>query len=235
MALFDLEVLMKGKRIFYCEVAYFVGLVVLAFGTAFMERADFGISMVVAPAYIIHLKVSEYLPFFSFGMSEYVFQAILMVALSLVMGKVKKSYFLSFATAILYGFILDAAMKLVSFFPFTGIVWQIAFYISGLIICAIGVSLLLHTYFPPEAYELAVKELSRKFNTSIGRIKMVYDCCSCVLAIVLSLCFFSSFVGVKWGTIVCAIVNGWLIGRIGGFLEKKFVFKDALPWREKLQ
>ena len=76
--LFDLEVLMKGKRIFYSELAYFIGIFVLALGTAFMEKADFGISMVVAPAYLIYLKVSEYVPFFSFGMSEYVFQAFLL-------------------------------------------------------------------------------------------------------------------------------------------------------------
>lgn len=225
---------MKGKRIFYSELAYFIGIFVLALGTAFMEKADFGISMVVAPAYLIHMKVSEYLPFFSFGVSEYVFQAILLVLLSLVMGKLKKSYFLSFVTAFLYGTVLDIAINLVASFPYTGIMWQIVFYIAGLIICAIGVALLLHTYFPPEAYELVVKELSPKCNISIGKTKMIYDCCSCVFAIVLSLCFFNSFVGVKWGTIVCAIFNGWLIGKICDFLEKKFIFKDAFSLREKL-
>ena len=34
---------MKGKRIFYSEAAYVLGILVLAVGTAFMERADFGI------------------------------------------------------------------------------------------------------------------------------------------------------------------------------------------------
>jgi len=225
---------MKGKRVFYSESAYFIGILVLALGTAFMEKADFGISMVVAPAYLIHVKMSEYVPFFSFGMSEYVFQAILLVLLSLVMGKCKKSYFLSFATAFLYGTVLDAAITLVAFIPYTGIVWQMVFYIAGLIICAIGVALLLHTYFPPEAYELVVKELSTKYNTSIGKTKTTYDCCSCVFAIVLSLGFFHSFVGVKWGTIVCAIINGRLIGKICGFLETNFIFKDALSLRKKL-
>ena len=60
---------MKTKKIFPSELAYLVGIVVLAFGSAFMEKADFGMSMVVAPAYLIHLKVSQYLPFYSFGMS----------------------------------------------------------------------------------------------------------------------------------------------------------------------
>ena len=98
---------MKGKRTFYCELAYIIGIVVLAFGTALMEKADFGMSMIVAPAYLLHLKVSEFLPFFTFGMSEYVFQAILLILLSVILRKVKKSYFLSFVTAIIYGMILD--------------------------------------------------------------------------------------------------------------------------------
>ena len=76
---------MKRKRIFYCEPAYFLGIVVLAFGTALMEKADFGMSMVVAPAYLMHLKISEYVPWFSFGMSEYAFQALLLILLSVVM------------------------------------------------------------------------------------------------------------------------------------------------------
>ena len=44
------------KRIFYTELAYFLGLLILAVGTAFMERANFGVSMVVAPAYLLHLN-----------------------------------------------------------------------------------------------------------------------------------------------------------------------------------
>ena len=225
---------MKGKRTFYCEAAYFLGLLILAFGTALMEKADFGMSMVVAPAYLIHLKVSQYLPFFTFGISEYVFQAAVLVMISLVMGKAKKSYLLSFATAFLYGTVLDAAIWLVALFPCSGIVWQVVFYVAGLVICSIGVAFLLRTYFPPEAYELAVKEFSQKFKMTIGKTKTIYDCCSCLLGIVLSLCFFGAFVGVKWGTIVCAVVNGWLIGQISRFLENHFTWKDALPLREKL-
>ena len=226
---------MKGKRLIYSELAYFIGIIVLALGTAFMEKADFGISMVVAPAYLIHLKVSEYVPFFSFGMSEYVFQAVLLIFLSLVMGKFKKSYLLSFATAFLYGTILDLAISLVALFPYAGLVWQIVFYVAGMVICAIGVALLLHTYFPPEAYEFVVKELSQKFHAPVGKTKTIYDCCSCLFAITLSLCFYKSFVGVKWGTIVCAMVNGWLIGKISGFLENHFILKDGLSLRNKLQ
>lgn len=225
---------MKGKRTFYCEIAYIIGIVVLALGTALMERANFGMSMVVAPAYLIHLKVSEFLPFFSFGMSEYVFQAFLLIVLSLTMRKVKKSYFLSFATAFLYGIILDATMGVVAWFSLEGIIWQITLCTAGLFICAVGVALLFHTYFPPEAYELFVKEFSTKFNMTISKTKTIYDCCSCALGVILSLCFFGKFIGIQWGTIVCAVVNGWLIGRISNFLDDTFSFQDALSFRDHL-
>ncbi len=226
---------MKGKKVFYCEMAYLIGIIVLAFGTAFMERANFGMSMVVAPAYLIHLKVSQFLPFFSFGMSEYVFQALLLLLLSITTRSVKKSYLFSFATAFLYGIVLDLVMGIVSLFPYTGIAWRIAFYIVGMITCSVGIALLFYTYFPPEAYELVVKELSEKFNAPISKIKTVYDCCSCAFSIILSLCFFGTLVGVNWGTIMCALINGWLIGQISRFFEAKFAFKDALPLRNKLR
>lgn len=219
---------MKEKRIFYRELAYVVGIFVLALGTVFMEKADFGMSMVVAPA------VSQFLPFFSFGMSEYVFQALLLVVLSVVMRKVKRSYLLSFVTAFVYGVVLDAVMHLLPLTQLQGIGWQIVLYILGLVTCSLGIAFLFHTYFPPEAYELFVKELAQTYHWTISKTKTVYDCCSCILGVILSWCFFGTFVGVKLGTVRCALVNGWLFGRISGFLGKKFEFRDAFPWEKQL-
>ena len=225
---------MKGKRIFYCELSYFLGVVILALGNTFMERASFGLSMVVAPAYLLHLKVSEFLPFFTFGMAGYTLQVFLLIGLSIVMRRVKKGYFLSFLTALLYGFVLDGWMALIALVPFTGLVARLVFYAVGLVVTAFGVSLLFHTYFPPEAYDLIVRDLAQKFGKPIGRVKTIYDITSLVVSVSLSLCFFGAFVGISWGTIVCAALNGFLIGRFGKLLEKHFDFKDALPWRDKI-
>ena len=38
---------MRSKRVFHSEAAYFAGLIILVVGTAFMEKADLGMSMVV--------------------------------------------------------------------------------------------------------------------------------------------------------------------------------------------
>lgn len=106
-----------NQKTFYTEIAYLLGLLILALGTAFMERADFGVSMVVAPAYLIHLKVSEVLPFFSFGMAEYTLQAVVILAMILILRRIKLSYFFSFVTAVLYGLTLDGAMALIALLP----------------------------------------------------------------------------------------------------------------------
>ena len=226
---------MKKERIFYSELAYVIGLAILAFGNALMEWADFGMSMVVAPAYLLHLALSPVFPFFSFGVSEYVFQALLLILLSLVMRGFKKSYLFSFFTALIYGFLLDFFISIVALFPFRGIPFQVLFFIAGMAICSIGVALLFRTYLSPQAYDLMVKEIADKFNLPLAKTKTVYDCCSCLLAIILSFAFFGfgEFVGVKAGTLVCTLLNGFLIGRAGAILDRLFIFRDALPLRNR--
>ena len=222
---------MKKRRLFYSELAYLIGIFALAVGTAFAERADFGLSMVVAPAYLVHLKVSEYLPFFTFGMAEYTLQALLLVILALIMRRFRVSYLFSFVTALFYGLTLDLLMLLISFFPGEAILMRLIFHILGLLLCSIGVSLLFHSYISPEAYELFVKELSFKLGKDINRVKTAYDISSCLIAVVLSFIFygFGHFEGVKFGTVFCALINGTLIGLISCFFEKRFEFVDRVP------
>ena len=226
---------MRTKKTFFSEAAYILGLVVLALGTAFMERADFGLSMVVAPAYLLHLKISQVFPAFSFGMAEYTFQALLLLLLSLAMGRFKPLYLLSFATAVLYGFTLDGALWLAGLLPPLGWMGRLLCYLIGMLLCAVGVALLFHTYIPPEAYELFVKELAARTGADIHILKTAYDCVSCLVGILLSFAFFGlwHFEGVKAGTILCALVNGFLIGRCGKALESLFVFQDAFNWRKR--
>ncbi len=83
-------------------------------------------------------------------------------------------------------------------------------------------------------FDEKVKEISEKYRLPLGKVKTIYDCCSLILSIVLSFLFFKTFVGVKWGTVVCAVLNGFLIGKIGSFLESKGVFRDGFPWRDKI-
>lgn len=222
------------KKTFYTEMAYVLGIVILALGTALMEKANFGMSMVVAPAYLLHLKLSQMLPFFSFGMAEYTLQAAILLLLVLVMRRFKISYLFSFCTAVIYGFALDGVMLITAGLPAEAMALRVAYYLLGMLLCSIGVSLLFHTYIAPEAYELFVKEVSAKTGMDIHRFKTLYDCVSCGIGVLLSFSFFGlwHFEGVKLGTILCALVNGSIIGACTRFFETRFAFEDALPYRK---
>lgn len=219
---------MGKKKVFYTELSYVFGLVIMAFAAAFTEKADFGMSMVVAPAYILHLKISQFLPWFSFGVAEYFFQGVLILITIVVMRKFKLSYLFSFVTAVIYGMLLDGAMYVISGLPENTFLLRTLWYVLGMVFCSFAVSLFFHTYLSPEAYELIVKELANKFGLNINKVKTAYDCLSTVVGIAMSFAFFGFgvFEGVKLGTVVCALINGALIGRFSKLLEHFFTFEN---------
>lgn len=221
------------KKTFYTEAAYIAGIAALAVGTALMEAADFGVSMIVAPAYLLHLQLSQTLPFFTFGFAEYTIQGLLLIAMCLVLKRFKVSYLFSFATALIYGTLLDLSMLVAALIPTGSVIVRIVCFFGGFLMCTAGVSLLFHTYISPEVYELFVKELSEKFGVDLYKFKTGYDCMSLVAAIVLSFVFFGfgHFEGIGWGTLVSAALNGFLIGRFTVIFEKRFEFADGLKFR----
>ena len=218
----------------YIEWAYVLGILGLALGTACMESSNFGVSMVVAPAYLLHLKISERLPFFSFGMAEYMLQGVLLIAMSLFMRKFKFHYLFSFATAVLYGFALDGCIALVAHLPTELMAVRVVCFVGGFLFCAAGVSMMFHTYISGEVYELFVMEVSGKLGKDIHAFKTGYDIVSCLIGIALSFLFFGfgHFVGIKWGTVVCTLLNGWTVGRFTHLFEKHFEFKDGTGLRK---
>lgn len=227
---------MKQKKVFYSEFSYLLGLIIMAFAAAFTAKADFGMSMVVAPAYILHLKLVQYLPWFSFGVAEYVFQGFLVLITVVIMRRFRLSYLFSFATALLYGTALDAAIRIIAAIPADSFALRLVWYAVGTVFCSFAVSLFFHTYIAPEAYELIVKEVANGRKLNINKVKTAYDCISVVIGIAMSFAFFGFgvFEGVKLGTVFCALFNGFLIGRFSKLLERFFVFRPALPFLQKI-
>ena len=218
------------KPVFYTEIAYFLGLFLLAFGTALTTYGGFGISMVVAPAYILHLYLSQFFPFFTFGVAEYTLQAVMFLVMLLLLRKVRLSYFLSFLAAVLYGFALDCSLAIIALFP-QSLPLQLAMYVLGIIICTGSISLLFSTYLPPEVYEIIVKELAAKLKKPASTVKTVYDFSSLMISVVLSLLFFGTLRGIGIGTVVCAFIYGILIRLFTRLYNKLFVFQDRFPLR----
>ncbi|WP_246240434.1 DUF6198 family protein [Anaerocolumna sedimenticola] len=182
------------KKTFYTEIAYICGIITLALGTALMEKANFGMSMVVAPAYILYLKFSQIWSFITFGMMEYTVQATLLIIMMTVLRKFKASYLFSFVTAVIYGITLDGCMFMAGLIKTDVFIWRIVFFSIGFILCAIGVAFMFHTYIAPEVYELFVKEVSKRFEININKFKTCYDCVSCLISVIMSFVFLVCFI-----------------------------------------
>lgn len=218
------------KTVIHSEVAYFIGIMLLAVGNSLSAFADFGMSMVVAPAYVLHLALVKVLPWFSFGVAEYTIQALVILSLIIMTRRIKIRFFLSFGTTLIYGVFLDVFMKVVAWIPsLLGL--RIAAFVVGFAFGSAGVAVLFTTYFPPGLYEVLVQEIVGKWHGKLGVVKTVYDICSLLVAVAMSLLIFGGFHGIGVGTVICAFLNGTLIHLFGKLYKRIFVFKDALPWR----
>lgn len=220
---------MKKVKI-YSEVAYLMGIMLLAIGNSLCAFGDLGMSMVVAPAYVLHLALSEIFPWFSFGVAEYTVQALVIISLIIMTRRVKIRFFLSFATTLIYGLFLDVFMVVTALLP--SLMWlRIVAYAVGFAFGSAGVAVLFTTYFPPGLYEVLVQEIVNRWHGKLGVVKTVYDICSLLVAVAMTLLIFGTLRGIGVGTVICAFLNGTLIHVFGKLYNRLFTVKDALPWR----
>lgn len=220
------------KKTFYAELSYILATIIIAFGVAVSAAADFGVSMVVAPAYILSLKVQA----LSFGQAEYAVQALLFIAFCIIMGKFKPVYLFSFFSCLIYGLVLDLIRALIPMlnpeicppgsFPM-GV--RIVLFAASALITALAIALYVRSYIYCQVYDYFVKAVSEKKNIPFAKFKTGYDICSLTVACIMTFVFFGAFRGVGIGTVVLAFVNGSIIGAIGKWLDKHFEFKPALP------
>ncbi len=220
---------MKNKKIIvYEEVAYIVANVILSFAVAMVTAADFGVSMIVAPAYIVSLKF----PVLSFGQAEYVVQAFVFATLCIIKRKIKPIYFFSFFTCVFYGFILDVFRKIIPIFNPDVIphgsfdMWlRVVFYVFGLLITSFSVALFMKIYLYSQVYDFFVKIISEHFGIKLSKFKTGFDISCLVVAIALSLLFFGTIKGIGIGTVIMAFINGSVIGFFAKIFDKYIDFK----------
>lgn len=212
------------KKTFYSEISYILAQLILPLGAAMLKKANFGISMVIAPAFIISQKFD----FMSFGMAEYLFQALLLVIFCIIVRKVRVKYLFSFVTAFIYGNVLDLWLFLLSFGEPFPIAVRVLLFIIGDLFTVAGVVLFFKSYIPPEVYELFVRGISEKYGFNMGKVKWIYDLTSLALSVGLSFLFFGELREVWFGTLIIAVINGPIISALGKFLDRRFDFKPAL-------
>ena len=213
------------------ELSFLFGIVLCGLGVTLSAKSGFGVSMVVAPAYVLYCFLSQYLPWFSFGVAEYCFQGALILLLGLCLRRFKWKYLFSFGVALFYGLCVDLWRLLFGTDVYADMVSRLISAVIGAVVTAFAIALLLRTYLPQQAYELVVKEISGAKGKPINRVKWIYDACSLLLAVALMLLFFGafSFEMIGPGTLVITLVNTPLIALWGKLLDRVSDFSCAAP------
>lgn len=207
------------------EIVYLAGALVLSLATAMLTAADFGLSVIVSPAYLVSMKI----PFLTFGQAEYVVQGILFLVFCIAMRQIKPLYFGAFLSGVIYGFLLDLWRLLIPHFnpkihmPGTlPLTIRMIYFIIGFFINAFGALLYFKNKYYPQVYEFFVKGISEKYQIELPRFKLRFDLFFFVLTLVLSFCLFHGLRGVGAGTVIMACLNGPLIGVYGRWFDRHF-------------
>lgn len=215
------------KLVWHSEAVYITAVVMLAFAVAMLTAANFGVSMIVAPAYLLSLRVS----FLSFGQAEYVIQAMLFVVLCLVLRRFRVVYLFSFFTGLFYGAVLDLWRLLPCFDPQVTppgsmALWlRIVMFVGGVLLTSLSVALFYTTYLNPQVYDFFVKAVSGKYGIKTVRFKTCFDLSFLLIAAVMTFAFFGKPVGVSFGTLLMAVCNGTIIGLFGKGIDRFFVIQ----------
>ncbi len=224
----------KKKRRVSSELAYVLATVLLAVSVAMLTRADFGISMLTAPVYMLHLATQETALPLTFGQAEYVIEAILFVIFCLLMKRVRALYFVSFGTGVFYGLLLDLCRMLPVLSeqsPAPALWARMLFFVAGELATALSVALYFRVYIYPAFYDFFVKGITEHFHLPPTAFKLGFDMALLVIGAVMSLLLFGQIFGygIGYGTVLIAVINGPLIGMAGKLLDRFLEFTPTFP------
>lgn len=219
----------KKKIRISSELTYILAIVLLALAVAILTTADFGISMVVAPAYLLSLKIGA----ITFGQAEYIIQAGVFIVLCFVLKKFRPVYLMSFATCLIYGAVLDLWRLIPCFNPSVtepgsmAMAYRIPMFIAGVLLTSFSVALFFKTYLYPQVYDFFVKAVSFKYGIKLSFFKTCVDLTLLLISTVMTFSFFGKLVGLNWGTLVMAAINGTIIGFFSKQLDRFFEFEPV--------
>ena len=217
---------MGEKRIAYSEYAYFFGIFFLSLSSALLARSGLGVSLASAPAYVLFVKASL-TQNVTFGTAEYTFQAFVLITLFAFRGKPKKAYIFSFASAVIYAFILDAITNVLKLIPLNMPV-RILYVAIASVFGPLAIALMSHSYITPYAYTFFIDEVNEKFNVDSKATFWSLYTFSGLIAVGLSFYFFGPgrFIGVSAGSLIFTLSSIFLLRPWENFIEKHFKFRD---------
>lgn len=201
-------------------IIFIVGLYINSLGVSMVTKANLGTSPISSIPYVLSLKFP-----FTLGQFTMIF-SIFLIGLQLIILKknFKLEHVLQIPVSIAFGYFIDLSMGMLFFVNPKNYGTEIVFLLIGCVILGVGVYLEVLAnvvMLPGESFVRAVVLTCKK---EFGVLKVVFDVSMTVIAGVLSFVFFGTLHGVREGTIVAAILVGFIarfLGRILDFLPEK--------------
>lgn len=218
------SVMEKYKK--YNVVNWVMGNLICMLGIAFATKANFGLSMIAAGPYILHVYFRESFAWFTQGTAEYVYEALVLIIACIIIKKFELKYLLTFAEAIFAGFILDGwFLVLGGNAPAESLTLRIIYFVLSLIIVGLGVAFFFRTSLPLQSYDFAVVKIAERYGFSQAKTKFANDAIMLAVSLILSFALTKKLTGIGIGTVIATALNAYIISLWGKVLDK-FELKD---------
>ena len=198
-------------------IVFLIGLFINSLGVSLITKADLGTSPISSIPYVLSLNFP-----FTLGQFTIAFSLLLiLIQLVILRRNFKAEHLLQIPISILFGYFIDLTMVMLFFVDPQTYLSSVIHLLIGCVILGFGVYtevLADVAMLPGESF---VRAVSSTWKTEFGSTKVAFDVSLAVIAAVLSLLFAHRLDGVREGTIIAALLVGFiarLFGRRLAFL-----------------
>ena len=210
---------------------FLVGLFVNSLGVSLITKANLGTSPISSIPYILSLN-------FPFTLGNFtIFFSIFLIVLQLIILRknFKLEHILQIPVSIIFGYFIDLTMILFSWVNPEAYIMKIVYLLIGCLILGVGVYMEVLADVVMLPGESFVRAIVLTWKTNFGTTKICFDVSMSVIAAVLSFVFAGSLAGVREGTVIAALLVGFiarLIGKKLAFL-KDMIFPESVSAENK--
>ena len=196
-----------------------VAVVINSFSVVLMLRSGAGISAISSVPYAFSLV----LPVLSLGGWTYLFQGLLIASLMVLRRRFVPAYLFSFVVGFVFSQLLDVHEGWIDVLP-TSLGWCVAYFIVSYLLLCFGIALSNRCKLPIVPTDLFPRELAQITGLPYPRIKISFDAICLTVTAGMTFLFLGHLKGIGIGTVLAALTMGKVIGIMGAWLDKHFVF-----------
>ncbi len=197
-------------------VIFIVGLFVNSIGVALITKADLGTSPISSIPYTLSLSFAP-----TIGQFTIIFSLLLIVIqICLERRNYKPIQLLQIPVSVAFGYFIDFSMDYLLFWISPqNYVQSMIYLLIGCVVLGFGVYMEVCANVVMLPGEGTVKSITRTFRTNFGTTKVCMDVTMAIGALLISLLLTHQVQGVREGTIIAALLVGY-ISRFFGYLFK---------------